>query len=211
MYIGRIVAIGATPAGQSATMYRVSSRSFPNREAKIAGRTVSIMPRPGFEGDLAKNPYIAYNCIRLAGDIALATNGSHTDPVIEKIEMGMPVRDALALSLLALDYEKDSYCTPRIAAAVSLSKPIGWLAIVRKDAIHVNEFELRAGQLFYVATYEHNTPCRHYIDDDFRADGAPAACLHVIKGGIFADFENPVTAASAVAKNGAFELAVANA
>ena len=28
---------------------------------------VAILPRAGFESDLSKNPYIAYNCIRLSG------------------------------------------------------------------------------------------------------------------------------------------------
>ena len=118
MYVGRIVAIGKTPAGKSAAMYRVSSRSFPNREARLKNETVSIMPRKGFEDDLNKNPYIAYNCIRLAGNFAVATNGSHTDPITEKILSGMNVRDALAFCMLALDYEKDSFNTPRIAAVV---------------------------------------------------------------------------------------------
>jgi IMP cyclohydrolase len=40
MYVGRIVAVGRTPAGRAAVMYRVSSRSFPNR------RTVET-PRVG--------------------------------------------------------------------------------------------------------------------------------------------------------------------
>ncbi|MDR0932030.1 MAG: hypothetical protein LBM70_03310, partial [Victivallales bacterium] len=33
MYLGRIVAIGMTKDGKPTAMYRVSSRSFPNREA----------------------------------------------------------------------------------------------------------------------------------------------------------------------------------
>ena len=82
MYIGRIVAAGMTPNGNVTAAYRVSSRSFPNRTAQLRDETVAIMPRRGHEADLAKSPYIAYNALRLSGSIALATNGSQTDPII---------------------------------------------------------------------------------------------------------------------------------
>ncbi len=97
MYVGRIVAVGKNKAGANAVMYRVSSRSFPNRQAVDINGTLAIVPRQGFETDVSKNPYIAYNALRLAGDWAVATNGTHTDPIAETISMGMPVRDALAL------------------------------------------------------------------------------------------------------------------
>lgn len=208
MYVGRIVAIGKTPAGKSAAMYRVSSRSFPNREARLKNETVSIMPRKGFEDDLNKNPYIAYNCIRLSGKFAVATNGSHTDPITEKIHSGMNVRDALAFSMLALDYEKDSYNTPRISAVVEKNSNLGWLAIVKKGSIHVSEFKLEPGTLYYVATYEHDVPCSHYADAKFNAGDAEAACEYVIGKGVFAELENPVTSAAAVESEKGFDLAV---
>ena len=118
MYLGRIVCAGMTRDGKPCAAYRVSSRSFPNRSAKLITGKIAILPRAGFESDLAKNPYIAYNCIRLSGAVALATNGSQTDPIIEKIAMGVPLRDAFASCLLAMDYEKDQLNTPRVAAAV---------------------------------------------------------------------------------------------
>jgi IMP cyclohydrolase len=211
MYIGRIVAIGMTNSGKKAAMYRVSSRSFPNREARKNGEVVSIMPKPGFEDDLSKNPYIAYNCVRLAGDFAIASNGSHTDPITEKIAMGMPVRDAMTLGLLAMDYEKDSYNTPRIIAAVSRKDPKGFLGIVRHDAVLVKEFELSPGKAFYVATYELNAPTTHYCDDEFSATSAEIACQHIINGSVFADFENPVTAAAVLVDQDNTEIATADA
>jgi IMP cyclohydrolase len=208
MYIGRIVAVGMTPGNKAAAMYRVSSRSFPNREARINEKTVSIMPRKGFEDDLNKSPYIAYNCIKLAGDCAIATNGSHTDPITEKIASGMSVRDSLTLSLLAMDYEKDSYDTPRIAAVADRKKSTGFLGIVRKDAIIVREFELKPGIAFYVATYEKNTPSNHCVDELFDASSAKDACEFVVGKGVFSDFEHPVTSAAAVAADDSFEIAV---
>lgn len=212
MYVGRIVAAGVSAEGRAGVMYRVSSRSFPNREARLAGAQVSIMPKAGFESDLQKNPYIAYNCIRLAGDVALATNGSHTDPIIEKIATGMSVRDAMTLGLMAMDYEKDSYNTPRIAAAVNLKTKTSFLGIVRKDAVIVREFEFKPGTVYYVCTYERNAPCENYKDEAFSFGTAADACKYVFSKGAFAELENPVcsTVAFASASGNGFEFAALN-
>ncbi len=209
MYLGRIVAIGMTPAGKAAVMYRVSSRSFPNREAVIVNGKAAIMPRPGFEADLRKNPYITYNCIRTAGEWAVATNGSQTDPIIEKLATGYPARDAIALSSLAMDYEKDQLDTPRISAAVSKSRPVGYLGIVRRDAILVREFELRPGEVRYLSTYEKNRPCDENIAAGFEGVCCDCAAQYIIDGGPFKGFTNPVTSAAAtVNADGEFDLAV---
>ena len=208
MYVGRIVAVGRTTEGNNAAMYRVSSRSFPNREARVCGDKVAIMPRPGFEGDLQKSPYIAYNCVRTAGDYVVVTNGSHTDPIVEKIAMGMPPRDALALGLLAMDYEKDDYNTPRIAAIVHKSDNQAFLATIRHDALHVSSFELKDGEAFYVATYEHDTPGGCYADKAFDAKTAAECCDFIVGGGVFAELENPVTSTAAVANGEGFDIDV---
>ncbi|HCN07692.1 MAG TPA: IMP cyclohydrolase, partial [Lentisphaeria bacterium] len=65
MYVGRIVAVGRNANGAACGLYRVSSRSFPNREARILENSVAILPKPGHEDDIYKNPYIAYNCVKL--------------------------------------------------------------------------------------------------------------------------------------------------
>ncbi|AVM45599.1 IMP cyclohydrolase [Victivallaceae bacterium BBE-744-WT-12] len=208
MYLGRIVAIGMTKEGKAAAMYRVSSRSFPNREAVLGNQQVAIMPRPGFEDDLRKNPYITYNCIRLTGEWAVATNGSQTDPIVEKLAMGYPARDAIALPLLAMDYEKDSLDTPRIVAVVGSKCRKGYLGIVRRDALLVREFDLVPGQVRYLSTYEKNRPCDDQVTGDFDGTCAHCAVNYVVDGGIFADFTNPVTSAAAVAEGDGYELAV---
>ena len=199
MYLGRIVAIGMTPQGKAAAMYRVSSRSFPNREAVLVNNQISILPRAGFESDLRKNPYISYNCVRLAGEWAVATNGSQTDPIVEKIAMGFPPRDAISLGLLAMDYEKDSLDTPRIVAAVSNKRPVGYLGIIRKDALLVREFTLVPGEIRYLSTYEKNRPCDDQVATGFAAPCVNCAAQYVVDGGIFAEFTNPVTSAAALA------------
>ncbi len=208
MYLGRIVAIGMTPQGKAAAMYRVSSRSFPNREAVLVNNQISILPRAGFESDLRRNPYISYNCVRLAGEWAVATNGSQTDPIVEKIAMGFPPRDAISLGLLAMDYEKDSLDTPRIVAAVSNKRPVGYLGIIRKDALLVREFTLVPGEIRYLSTYEKNRPCDDQVAAGFAAPCVNCAAQYVVDGGIFAEFTNPVTSAAALASEDGFDLAV---
>jgi IMP cyclohydrolase len=207
MYVGRIAAVARGASGRNAVLYRVSSRSFPNRVAVDLGGRIAIVPRPGHEGDVHKNPYIAYNCLRIAGRWAVATNGSHTDPIAEKIEQGVPPRDALAACMLAMDYEKDQLSTPRIAALAPLAGDLGWLAIVRRDALIVREVALETGRAWYVATYEHDD-VRPEQRVAFDAPSAAAAARQVFDGPGFASLEKPVTSAAALAGPAGFELAI---
>lgn len=210
MYVGRIVSVGCTKEGKGAAMYRVSSRSFPNRHAVVLDKAIAIVPKPGFEDDIKKNPYIAYDCLRYANGYCIVSNGSQTDPVAEKIAAGLPPRDALAYVMLSMDYEHDSLDTPRITGIVTPDGKKGWLAIVRKDALLVREFDMKPGQAFYVCTYEKNEPCQAQIDENFTADTAEEACQFILGGGVFADFEKPVSAVCAVANaDGSFSSAIA--
>lgn len=205
MYVGRIVAIGKTKEGNNSALYRVSSRSFPNRKAVNNNGIISIIPREGFENDIHRNPYIAYNSIRIASGWAIATNGTHTDPIAEKVHSGVPIRDAIAISLITLDYEKDDYSTPRIVAAVPNQGDSGWLAIVKRDALVIKEIELIAGQSQYLATYEADEIAEHQ-NSIFDANSAEDAAHYIIDGGSYVDFEKPVTSAAAIASGNGFEL-----
>ena len=212
MYVGRIVAVGRNQAGRMSAMYRVSSRSFPNRQAVVQEDKIAIIPKPGHENDIFKNPYIAYNCLRLVDGYAVATNGSQTDPIADKLGAGMNMRDALVSVLWALDYEHDSYNTPRIAAIVQSGSDKGYLGIVRHDGLLVREFSLEAGSAFYVCTYEHNAPGDAYKDNDFDADSGATACEYVLGKGVFAELERPITAACALeTADGGFDVAIADA
>lgn len=212
MYIGRIVSVAQTPDGRLCAAYRVSSRSFPNRTTAVREDMVSIVPKPGHETDVQKNPYIAYNCVRLVcgGQVAVVTNGAQTDPIAEKMDQGMPARDAMVLALMALDYEKDDYNTPRIAAVVNKRDGAGWLGVARHDAVGVRRMPLEAGRFFYVATYEENAPLAEY-GGAYEADSAEGACAFILGGGVFAERINPVTAVAAMASGDGFALAVQDA
>ena len=205
MYVGRIVAVGRTRAGANAVLYRVSSRSFPSRTCLEQDGRLAIVPREGHEGDLKKSPYIAYNCLRVAAAWAVAGNGSHTDPIAEKIESGFPVRDALVSTLLALDFEKDEYSTPRIAAVVPLDGDTGWLGTVRSDALIVKAVPLVAGRAAWLATYEADEVREDQVFE-FDAADATAAARYAVDGEGFAGLEKPVTSGAALSTGRHFEL-----
>ena len=209
MYVGRIVCVAMTEDRRLCAGYRVSSRSFPNRTAVVEGDSVRIVPKPGHEADVQRNPYIAYNCLRIVQDgrIAVVTNGSQTDPIAEKIAAGMPIRDALALALLALDYEKDDYNTPRIAAVVDKTDEAGWLGVVRHDGLEVRRFPLRMGQFHYVATYEENTLSEEHGGLDYIAETAEEACTFLFSDSLFVKRTNPVSAVAVMAANDDFDVA----
>lgn len=207
MYIGRVVAVAQTIDGRMAALYRVSSRSFPNRTAFVDEERVSIIPRPGHEADIQKNPYIAYNCVRIVcgGEVAVATNGSQTDAIAEKMEQGTPARDALTLVHLAMDYEKDQFNTPRISAVVDKVDGSGYLAIVREDGLEVRKMPLSPGKFFYVATYEENRVDAAQGGAFECRDGAECIAF-MLGGGIFAERTNPVTAVAALDAEDGFTL-----
>ena len=189
MYVGRFVVVGPNIAA-----YRVSSRSFPNR--RIVERDSALTVTPTEDAPETDNPYISYNCSRTAGDSAVVGNGSHVDPITEKLELGYPARDALAESLLALDYEKDDYDTPRIAGTVG--ENAAYVGIVRKDALLVREVT----EPTLVATYEKDDP--EAVSFDAETAGEAANEVYDL------DFEHAVCAAGVARTDEGFEFAVEN-
>jgi IMP cyclohydrolase len=189
LYLGRILAVGSNEEG-SFVAYRVSSRSFPNRMTKSFPESVAVVPKEGFEKDIYKSPYIAYNCIRIVDDVAVVSNGSHTDVIAEKIASGMTIRDALALSLLTMDYEKDDFQTPRIAGAATMNGE-SYIGIVTADKVIVDK--VPKGEASYIATYEHTYPQKV----EFEAANSSEASAFIMDQGKFSEFTNPVTSAAA--------------
>jgi IMP cyclohydrolase len=189
VYLGRILAVGSTESG-SFVAYRVSSRSFPNRIAKTFYDRVSIVPTDGNEKDVFKNPYIAYNSVKIVKNIAVVSNGSHTDVIADKIASGMTIRDSIALSLLSMDYEKDDFNTPRIAGATTINGD-SYIGIITRDDLIVEKVE--KGKCAYISTYEQTKP----QNIDFKATNAKEAAQFIMDQGKFEEFTNPVTSAAA--------------
>jgi len=190
MYVGRFVVVGP---GVGA--YRVSSRSFPDRRVTARdGTTLVVEPTP--DAAPTGNPYVSYHCARVVGDRAVLGNGSHVDPVAEKLDLGYPARDALASALLAMDFEKDDYDTPRLAGVVDADA--AHVGIVRRDALLVQAVD----EPTLVATYETDAPTAV----DFDATTAEAAARAAFE----LDFDHPVCAAGATVTEAGVELATFN-
>ena len=196
MYTGRILSAGMNCDGKPFIAYRVSSRSFPNRQClKYDGRA-AVVPIEGFEKDIFKNAYIAYNSIRIVDGAAIVSNGSQTDVIADKIALGMNIRDALAYSLLTMDYEKDDYNTPRIAAAVTSTDREDeyecYIGIVNDKKILVEQVPY--GEAAFISTYGSQVPDKV----EFKADSAVDAAKFIFDEGTFANYEKPVTSSAAV-------------
>jgi IMP cyclohydrolase len=196
MYTGRILSAGMNCDGKPFIAYRVSSRSFPNRKCMKFDDKASVVPIEGFEKDIYKNAYISYNSIRIVDDVAVVSNGSQTDVIADKISVGMNIRDALAYSLLTMDYEKDDYNTPRIAAAVrpadSEEEYECYIGIVNDNKILVEQVPY--GEAGFISTYGSQVQDKV----DFEAKTCEAAAKYIFDEGTFANYEKPVTSCAGV-------------
>ncbi len=187
MYVGRLLVVGP---GVGA--YRVSSRSFPNREIEQRDGRLAVVPTP--EAEATDNPYVSYDCLQVvegdAGDgprVAVG-NGTHVGAVAGKLELGYPARDALATALFATDFERDAYDTPRVAGVVTREGAA--VGVVRRDALLVRRVE----EPTLVATYERDAPAAFA----FEATDAPTAAREAYD----LDFEHPVCAAGVTVGSG---------
>jgi IMP cyclohydrolase len=192
MYIGRFLVVAPELAA-----YRVSSRSFPNRKSVERDGAVTVLPTA--EAEPTDNPYVSYNCIQeVDPTTAVIGNGSHVDPIAEKLGLGYPARDALAASLLALDFEKDDYDTPRIAAVVGTES--AFIGTVRRDALLVHEVDKPT----LVATYEKDSP------EPFSFESEPDGAAEAARALYDLDFEHAVCAAGVTVGSDGVETAVYN-
>ena len=194
MYIGRFLVVGKTEQGKPFVSYRVSSRSFPNRKAVINNTNDTVAILPNDLNDMFANPYIAYNCIKIVGNTVIATNGTHTDIIADKIKLELPIRDALSLSLIAMDYEKDDYNTPRIA--VVLNENTAYMGYVADNDIRIKEVPLKNGLAYYLGVYD---ACKISINHhNIAVEGENSAeeiCKFIME---YEEFEKPVCCATAI-------------
>ncbi len=210
MYVGRIVAVGNTKNNRLAALYRVSSRSFANRRCIRNGETLAVVPVEGCERDIRRNPYITYNCLRYDQRYGVVSNGTQTDPIMEKLTDGTSARDALAAVLPGMDYEHDHLKTPRIAAVVDKESRAVTLGTVKSDALLVRTFKLKEGEVVYLATYEQDVPDDKYREADFDVSSAEEACDLILERGIFKSLELPVLSACALETETGFDIAFKN-
>lgn len=207
MYVGRIVGVAKTKDNRNVALFRISSRSFPNRKIIERDRTLAVVPKEGFEAESAQSPYVSYTAMQEANDLMVVANGFHGDTIANLIKSGTPTKQSLALALSVFDNEPDEFDTPRIAAVVPIRGDKGFLGIVSKDRLEVKQVSLRRGECCYVATYEvtvggycvflakdNKDISRYLIDDPY----------------VFNAFENPVAAAAAVGSSGGWDYETYN-
>ena len=211
MYVGRIISLAMTMDGRPSALYRVSSRSFPNRTAvRLNEMTVAIISRQSFDVDKAENPYLFYNCLQLLGTYAVVSNGIHTDILATKLKAGVSMRDALIMVLHAMDYEHDELNTPRIAGIIERKNAHAWLGIISRSFFHIQQCKLVSGHGCYLATYG-NEGCESPVSiyQNFDVVDANDACDYILKRNIFASLDHPITAVAAIAsKDSGYSLAV---
>lgn len=210
MYVGRIVGVGRNLNGYPVAAYRVSSRSFPNRNAERLGDTVQIVAQAGSADAASDSPYIAYECLIWNERFAVVSNGTHTRPIYERLKAGNAPRDAIASVLVGLDREFDQHDTPRICGVVDIAGDTLWLGSITATSLSVMPLEIRRGQLAYVTTYELPLPGREQMDDRFNAVDATAACRYIVGESVFSEFDKPVCAASWVASAPDADIATLN-
>ena len=216
MYVGRIVGVGRTLNDENTAIYRVSSRSFPNRSATLDkdNRGVHIASRPGSEAENATSPYVAYSCLQILENHVVISNGTQTTPIADRIAKGEDPKQALSATLLEMGYEQDDLSTPRIAAVLPRIGSVAWLGIVSEDALLVecvNLDELGPGVIRYVSTYEHNSLSPDQLIDSRDVSANMLAQSAVDIAGTWSALELPVTAVAATANTrGEIQLAVAD-
>lgn len=201
MYIGRFVILGKTNTDNWYLGYRVSSRSFPNRTIRAEEDRAVVIPTE--DAPPSDNPYISYNCLRTHQDVLVVSNGTHVDPIIDKVKIGYGLRDAMALSLLALDYEHDAYNTPRIAAGLDAEADQGYLGIIADDQLTVKSMEVAPGEAFLIATYEHTAP----ISIDLEGETVENLCQEILE----CEYEHPVAALATTFEDGELRMATRTA
>ncbi|NLV73610.1 MAG: IMP cyclohydrolase [Chloroflexi bacterium] len=197
MYIGRFVVAGRTAGGHSFIGYRVSSRSFPNRIIRTYPERAAVLPTQ--DAPPTDNPYIAYNCYRQLANMTVIGNGSQVDPISERLQAGYPPRDALAQTLLALDYEHDALNTPRIAAVLDGAGQQAWFGFVGADKLYSRVLPLEPGQAWLIATYELTEPTPIHLPGEHAEELADALMQ--------CEYDLPVAGMAVVWNGGQFAVA----
>jgi IMP cyclohydrolase len=210
MYVGRIVGVGRTREGLLVAAYRVSSRSFPNRDAERSGNSVRIVARSGSADAKSDSPYIAYECLVCDDRFAVVSNGAHTRPIFERLKSGHSPRDAVLGVLSGLDREFDEYDTPRICGLFDSEEDSLWLGSVTAKALSVAPIEVKAGQMAYVTTYGFPLASPSQVDLVFGAKSADEICKHITYSSVFAEFEKPICAAVVMGGSQPNEIGILN-
>jgi IMP cyclohydrolase len=196
-----MLACGRSSTGQLYLYYRVNSRSFKNRILKFDTGKVAVLPSSRSSSDF-ENPYVTYNCCRYSAQHCVLANGGQTDPVFEKIARGVSPRDAIATVLLGMDYEFDSYSTPRIVLYANADAQTLFLGIITDSLLQVEKLVLRPGEVALLSTNEHNYIERKPVFTGYAVSSLGAAMQYLVEGEPFKAHEHGVLGLTVEVQNG---------
>lgn len=194
-YVGRMLGVGLK-GGKPFAFYRVSSRSFPNRKAELKGDEVAVLNLME-----TTNPYVSYTAVKIFREYAVVSNGSHTTFIAQALEWESP-KKALIHVLDAMDYERDSLNTPRIAGIIQRDKDEGFLGFAGKDEFWVKKVKLEEGKAFFTATY--NVEGIKVMSIEFKDENDLAEKVLELK------FTHPVLAIGIVDSGDKFKIGIKN-
>ncbi|MPW38514.1 IMP cyclohydrolase [Thermococcus sp. 101 C5] len=194
-YVGRMVGVGLKE-GKPFAFYRVSSRSFPNRTAKLRGDEVEVINITE-----TNNPYVSYTAVKIFKDYAVVSNGSHTTFIAQALEWEKP-KKALIHILDAMDYERDTLNTPRIGGVIQKYKDWAFLGFAGRDELWVKKVELEEGRAFFTATY--NVEGIETLSLDFGDEEELAERVLKLK------FAHPVLAVGVLDSGDGFRIGIKN-
>jgi len=170
--------VGIPKNGGIVAAYRLASRSFPNRKIEVEGDSAKVVPIPGYEGEVDKNPYISYTCLRVINkNSILVANGTHLDQIYGRITSGASASNAIPHVLEEMGSEDDAYKTPRIAGFASPTRLL--LGVITEKGLIVKSFQAKKGMGYYVATYQKTDPMKNLVKNlDARSADDVAKLVH---------------------------------
>jgi IMP cyclohydrolase len=159
-YPGRLIVVGAAPAGRAAVVYAITGRSPSSQARRLVHRDGGVWVEPTNEAALKTGnvDLLVYPALLFSPGGIAVSNGKQTADVRDRLRPGLGPVSVLSAALAAWDYEPDApIFTPRISGCLTASGAA--LSIVRRGPSgeplrSFFEVRLRAGEGRLVSTYE---------------------------------------------------------
>lgn len=159
-YPGRLIVIGAAPAGPPAVVYAITGRSPSSQARRLVRRDGGVWVEPTDEATLKTGnaDLLIYPALLFSKDGVAVSNGKQTSDVRDRLRPGLDPVSVLSAALAAWDFEPDApIFTPRISGCVTAAGAA--LSVVRRGPSGETlrgffEVRPRPGEGRLVSTYE---------------------------------------------------------
>lgn len=197
-YRGRVAGIGRTLSARNTVFYQLASRSFPHREIILEGeqtRSLRVVAKKGFEGEVENNPNVCYQVIGEVPDQWLVVgNGNHVEIILENLRRGVLISSAISTPLVSMGPEPDQQRTPRIVGVVPVKGNIGWYGkITEKIGLVVRPYQMHAGRSIFLTTEQDLLR----FPEPFRVEDEWEAAKYLINEGRFSRHSHLIATAAA--------------